>query len=100
MEQNQTTSQSNAQLKPQVVIAKSPKSTGIALILTFLFGPLGLLYASLLGGLIMLIVAIPVVIFTLVIGYIFIILPICLIWAAIAVNNHNKKLEKGKYVES
>lgn len=39
----------------KVVTARPKKSMGIALILTILFGPLGLLYASISAGLIMLI---------------------------------------------
>ena len=41
-----------SQPQPQMIIAQSPKSMGLALILSFLFGPLGLLYATVKGGLI------------------------------------------------
>ena len=36
------------------LVTKSPKSIGIAILLTILFGPLGLFYASVSGALIML----------------------------------------------
>ena len=35
------------------LVTKSPKSVGIAILLTMLFGPIGLFYASVSGGLIM-----------------------------------------------
>ena len=35
------------------LVTKSPKSVGIAILLTFLLGPIGLFYASVSGGLIM-----------------------------------------------
>lgn len=35
------------------IITKSPKSTGIAILLTLLFGPIGLFYSTVLGGFIM-----------------------------------------------
>lgn len=42
----------------QIIIVTKPKSTVVAFILTFLFGPLGLLYVSVVGGLVMIIAAI------------------------------------------
>jgi flagellar basal body-associated protein FliL len=73
-----------------IVVAQNRKSTGVAFILSFLFGPLGLLYASIAGGLIMLLISIPVAIFTLGFGLILTNV-ICVVWAIIAVNNHNSK---------
>lgn len=82
-----STPASNPQ-QPQYIIVKSNKSVGVALLLTFLFGPLGLLYASVSGGIIMLIISVFVAIFTLGFG-VLITWPICMIWAAVAVNNQN-----------
>jgi len=90
MEQNQTTPQPT---KHVVVIAKQ-KSVGVALLLTFFFGPLGLLYASVLGGIIMIILSILIGIFTLGIGLIFTWIA-CIIWAVVAVNMSNKKTVAG-----
>lgn len=56
MEQNQ---------RPTVVIVQSQKSMGLAIILTLFFGPLGMLYSTIAGGIIMFIIGIPLVIFTL-----------------------------------
>ncbi len=78
-----------------VVITRSPKSQGIGLILTFLFGSLGLFYASVVGGIIMLIVEVVVAVLTLGIGLIATHF-VCLIWSLIAVSNYNKKLLSGK----
>lgn len=66
------------------------KSMGTALLLAFFFGPLGLLYASVAGGIIMLVVTIILMIFTLGLS-LFITWPVCVIWAAIAVNKYREE---------
>lgn len=86
------TQQSNQQT--QVVVAKPTKSVGISLLLTFLFGPLGMLYSTISGAIIMLIISVLVAIFTLGFGLI-ITYPICMIWGAIAAKNYNDKLLQG-----
>ena len=68
----------------------SKKSVGLALLLALFFGPLGLLYASVTGALIMFLICIPVAFFTVGIGLIFTNI-ICVIWAIVAVNSHNSK---------
>ena len=67
------------------------KSVGASLILTFLFGPLGLFYSTVIGAVIMLVLYIVVGILTLGLGLI-VLHPIGMIWGAVAVNNYNKKL--------
>ena len=67
------------------------KSVGIALVLSFFFGPLGMLYSTVLGGVIMIIISTIVAIFTLGLGLI-ITHPICVIWAIVAANSHNKQV--------
>jgi hypothetical protein len=67
------------------------KSVGVALLLAFLFGPLGLFYASVTGGIVMLIVSVVLALMTYGIS-ILLTLPICMIWAAVAANNHNARL--------
>ncbi|MBU1171762.1 MAG: hypothetical protein KKD44_19590 [Proteobacteria bacterium] len=76
---------------PQHIIVSSPKSMGISLILTFLFGPLGMLYSTILGGIIMMVVTFVVGLITLGFG-VLITWPICMIWGAIAVSSSNKQL--------
>jgi hypothetical protein len=89
---------------------KSPKSLGIAIILTILFGPIGLFYASISGALIMILA--PILVFALfLIGVLqenstlmnlsaglllFFALTywlICIIWAVISVNDYNREIE-------
>ena len=88
MEENQQ------QQQPQIIITKSPKNMGIALILSILFGPLGLLYATVKGGIIMMIVGAIVGILTLGLGAI-IIWPIAIIWSYTATKKYNNELMKG-----
>jgi len=87
MEQQNTTPSSTTHV---VVIAKQ-KSVGMALLLSFLFGPLGLLYASVTGGIIMIILSIVIGIFTFGIGLIFTWIG-SIIWAVVAANASNQKI--------
>jgi hypothetical protein len=92
------------------LVTKSPKSIGIALLLTFLFGPIGLLYASVSGGLIMIFTPIFIllllifggsqnnlVLVGLSLGLIIIFALsywlINIIWAVISVSSYNKEIE-------
>ena len=84
-----------SQPQPQMIIAQSPKSMGLALILSFLFGPLGLLYATVKGGLIMICVAVVLVPLTLGVGY-FITVPVSMAWAYSAVEKYNRQLMLGQ----
>lgn len=65
------------------------KSVGASLILTFLFGPLGLLYSTVPGAIVMFILYIVIGIVTAGFGLI-ILHPITMIWGAVAVSNYNK----------
>lgn len=87
MESQQTLTQ------PQTVIAIAPKSIGVSLILTFLFGSIGMLYSTVIGAVIMMVIELFVAIFTLGLGLI-ITHPICMVWGAIAASNYNKKLTR------
>ncbi len=66
------------------------KSMGVAILLAIAFGPIGLLYASVTGGIVMFVVSLIVLPLTLMLG-IFITWPACVIWAAIAVNKHREQ---------
>lgn len=74
-----------------LIVAAPTKSAAVAVVLAILFGPLGMLYATVLGGIVMLIVSILVVIPTLGLGLL-ITQPIGIVWAAIAVNAHNHRV--------
>lgn len=63
---------------------------GVALVLASLFGPFGLLYASVTGGIVMMVVYTIVAIFTLGFG-LFFVWPIPIIWAAIAINKEREQ---------
>jgi hypothetical protein len=68
----------------------SDKSVGAALLLTFLFGPFGLFYASVLGGVVMLALAIVIGVATLGLG-----LPLVwfgsMIWGAVAASSKHSR---------
>ncbi|MGA2033589.1 MAG: hypothetical protein ABSG68_15150 [Thermoguttaceae bacterium] len=81
------------QAGPQVVVVTATKSVGISLILTFLFGPLGMLYSTVVGGLVMMVVSIAVGVCTLGFGLL-VTWPICIIWGALAVTSYNAKLTR------
>jgi len=75
-----------------VIQVGSEKSVIGAVVLGLFFGPLGLLYVTVPGALIMLGVSFLIAIFTLGLGLI-IVGPICAIWAGIAASSHNKRLQ-------
>jgi len=78
--QNQTT----------IVVVSKPKSVGTAFVLAFLFGPLGLLYASIIGGFVMFILAVLSFLVLPIIGY-FLVWIGCIIWAVVAAQSANAK---------
>lgn len=67
------------------------KSMAVAILLAIFFGPLGLFYSSVTGAIIMTIITIPVALITAGIGLV-VLIPICILIAAVAVNKHNAKL--------
>lgn len=73
---------------------KRQRSLGISIILTVLFGPLGMFYSTIWGAIIMIIISGVVGVVTL--GYgLMITHPICVIWGALAAHSYNKKLLAG-----
>lgn len=66
-----------------VVVAKPAKSAIAAFFLTLLFGPVGLLYASIVGGIVMTIGALILIPLTFGIGFL-IIWPVSMIWAVVS----------------
>ena len=82
---------SDAAATQQVIIVAAPKSVGVSIILTVLFGPLGMLYSTVMGGLVMMVVSVIAAFLTFGIG-LFVTWPICVIWGAMAASGHNKKL--------
>jgi len=85
----------------QKVIVTPTKSVGLSMILTILFGPLGMFYSTIWGGIVMGIVHLFILvfaIFTFGLGYIlfFFTWPICVLWGALAASSYNKKLLAGE----
>ncbi len=79
------------QTQQQMLLQMQKKSMAIALVLAFFFGPLGLFYSTVRGGVIMLVIGIVVAIVTMGFGALLMWIP-CMIWAYIAVDKHNKQL--------
>jgi hypothetical protein len=73
------------------VVVTSEKSVGLAIVLAIFFGPLGMLYATVPGALIMLVITPVAAFFTLGLS-LFVTWPICVVWAGVAASQHNQKL--------
>src|SRR5665213_548504 len=82
------------QMVPVQIGVMQPKSVGVALLLTFFFGPLGLFYSSVVGGIVMLIVTIFAAAFTFGVS-VLVTWPICMIWGAVAASNANSRVAAG-----
>jgi H+/Cl- antiporter ClcA len=81
--------------QPQRIVVVPTKSVGLAIFLGVFFGPVGLLYSTVLGAIVMFVVNILVGLFTLGFG-LFITWPICGIWAYVAAKAYNEKLLAGQ----
>jgi hypothetical protein len=76
---------------PPTVIVASTKSVALSLVLTFFFGPLGMLYSTIWGALAMIVLSVPA--FFLTFGHgAFLIWPISMIWGAWAAHRSNQRL--------
>lgn len=73
-------------------VVTTTKSMGISILLTVLFGPLGMLYSTIAGAIIMMIISALVAFFTFGFG-LFFTWPVCIIWAALATRSYNNKLK-------
>ncbi|CAI9428736.1 TM2 domain-containing protein [Candidatus Ornithobacterium hominis] len=90
--ENQNTQYQENRHDKQTVIIKERKSIGLSLLLTILFGPLGMLYTTVSGAIIMFVVSLIVAIITFGFGVLFICWPICMIWGVLAAKNYNSKI--------
>lgn len=77
--------------KRKITISVPQKSVPLAIILTIIFGPLGLLYSSILGAIVMLVVTLIISIFIFGSGFLFT-WPVCVIWAYFSVKKHNSQI--------
>ena len=73
-------------LPPTPAEEPRPRSPGIAVLLAVLFGPLGLFYASPVGGMFMTFVCLVVGIGTVGVGLLFA-WPVCILWALVAASS-------------
>ncbi|HMC99012.1 MAG TPA: zinc-ribbon domain-containing protein [Ferruginibacter sp.] len=71
-----------------VVVVGKQKSVGVAFLLTFFFGPLGLLYSSVVGGVVMFLV--NIVMFLVFFPGLFLTWIVCIIWGCVAADSANK----------
>lgn len=78
----------------QVVVLSASKSVGISILLTVLFGPLGMLYSTTSGALIMGVASVVLGVITFGLA-LFLTWPISIVWGAIATNSYNKRLLTG-----
>lgn len=83
----------------QVVVVANTKSIGLSIVLTVLFGPLGMLYSTIPGALIMGIASVILGAITLGFG-LFITWSISIIWGAIATSSYNKALVTGTVIRN
>ena len=83
----------NSASQQTIVVVSKQKSSAVAVILTLFFGPLGLLYSSVIGGIVMVILGAIIGVVTLGFGLI-VVWPACIVWAIVAVNIANKKQDK------
>lgn len=81
----------------QTVVLMAPtKSVGVSLLLTFFFGPLGMLYSTIAGALVMIVVSVVLGFFTL--GFSLLLTwPISMAWGAMAVSSYNQKIVSAGY---
>lgn len=79
------------QTQQQMLLQMQKKSMVAAILLSLFFGPLGLFYATIKGGVIMLVLSIVLLFFTFGFSLFFMWIP-CVIWAYIAVDKYNKEL--------
>lgn len=75
----------------QVVVVGSRKSVGVAMILSIWLGPLGMLYSTVRGAVVMFFLNLFVAVVTLGIGLV-LTWPIGVLWAAYAASEHNRRL--------
>lgn len=81
----------NAAIRAQVALSNK-KNVGLALGLALFFGPLGMLYATVPGGLIMIVLSLVVALFTAGFGLI-LTWPVCIFWAYAATKSFNAKID-------
>ena len=83
------------EVEAKALVMTPTKSAGVAAMLAALFGPLGMLYSTVWGAVIMFVISLLVGFVTLGFGLL-LTWPICVVWAALAAKSFNKKLLSGQ----
>ena len=79
-----------SQTSTTAVTSPKSKSVGVAILLTFFFGPIGMLYSTVIGAWVMLVVSVIVGVHTFGVGLLYT-LPVCIIWGAVSASSANKE---------
>jgi len=74
-----------------VPVCLPPKSVAVAFLLTFFFGPFGMFYSTVTGGIVMLCVSFVAVFLTAGLS-VLVTWPACIIWGCVAASNYNARL--------
>lgn len=79
----------------KIIQIEKPKSMIAAFLLAFIFGPVGLLYATVAGGLVMIVIALIAMPLT---GFLagFMIWPVCWLWALVAAGMSKSRARKAR----
>lgn len=78
------------------VVMTEQKNVGIAVVLAFLFGPLGMLYSTVTGAVVMFFCNLAALFLTLGVGLL-ITWPLGVVWAGVAASNHNTRTQAMAY---
>jgi len=78
----------------QASVVVPTKSVGVAIMLTLFFGPLGMLYSTIAGAIVMFIATLLALLLTAGLG-LFVTWPVGVIWSAVAASSYNTKLLSG-----
>lgn len=76
---------------PSYAVPPQRKSAGLAFVLTFFFGPLGMFYSTVNGAVIMTVLTFVLVPLTLGLAWL-VLWPVSIIWGIVACENHNREL--------
>jgi hypothetical protein len=81
--------------RPIYIVVRDRKSVGAAMGLAFLFGPLGLMYASVPAGVFMMFVSLAFWVVSFGAGGIGVVAawPLCIIWAYVAATSYNRRID-------
>ncbi|HLO40908.1 MAG TPA: hypothetical protein VK176_07785 [Phycisphaerales bacterium] len=74
----------------QQVVVVERKSVGLAFLLTLIFGPLGMLYTTVAGAIIMFLIASVIIPLTGGLATV-IVWPVCMLWGCLAASKHNRR---------